>query len=307
MAYYGELKEDAVWSGEMGVEGDVVVPVGKTLRILPGTRISFAARPRWSCSVFRSAPEGYPIEASHRERCDLVVLGRLEILGTEEAPVSIGRLEETWGGLTLLGRSRAHLRHVVFSCAQEYLVQIFDDAGLEVEEAEFSQARIGILAWGLSQVRCRGARFEGLDCGILCREGSAVDIEGSRFLRTGHGVWAQQWSLARTRDCGFEGCSQAGAAVYDRARLRVFGGEFLGCARGVLGGSFSHAQVENCRFKDNPAGAYAQESACLEVIRCRFEGEGAPCVSHGSGNVELIHNQVVKKEPDGTALELSVV
>ena len=90
MGYYGELKADTVWRDQVELEGDLVVPRGKTLRLLPGTRLSSQDRPRWSCSVFRSAPEGYPIEASYRNRCDIVVLGRLEICGTRQEPVTLG-------------------------------------------------------------------------------------------------------------------------------------------------------------------------------------------------------------------------
>ena len=77
MEVSGELTSDAIWEDDVQLQGDVVIPEGRTLRLRAGTTLSFAPKPRWSCAVFRSAPEGYPIEASARERCDLVVFGRL--------------------------------------------------------------------------------------------------------------------------------------------------------------------------------------------------------------------------------------
>src|SRR6267142_959346 len=111
MRFAGELTSDAVWEGRVAVSGDVVVPPGRTLRLRAGTELVFASKPSWTCAVFRSAPEGYPIEASSRESCDLVVFGRLEIDGSAERPVRVSRPGEPWGGVVLLERGAARIEH----------------------------------------------------------------------------------------------------------------------------------------------------------------------------------------------------
>ena len=66
----GVLTTDEVWSGEVTVTGDVVVPYGYTLTIHPGTRIIFKAN-----TDDRSS-------GNDLNRCELIVKGRLDAQGT---------------------------------------------------------------------------------------------------------------------------------------------------------------------------------------------------------------------------------
>lgn len=225
----GELERDAVWEGDVELGGDVVVPAGVTLRVLPGARLSFSPRPRWACSVFRSAPEGYPIEASSRELCDLVVFGRLEA-----AEAAFGADGARWGGLTVLGGGRARLSGCRLAGGEEHLAQVFDDGALEAEGCAFSDARVGVLAWGLSRVTLRGGRFERLESCVLCREGSVAELTGVSCGNARQGVWTQQWSVARLSGCSLSECSDFGAGAFERSRLLVDGGSIGACGRPLV-------------------------------------------------------------------------
>ena len=77
MGWHGILAADTEWSGEILVDGDLLIPHGTSLRIRAGTKVRFSPKPAWSCAVFRSAPEGWPIETTRRELCDIVAQGRL--------------------------------------------------------------------------------------------------------------------------------------------------------------------------------------------------------------------------------------
>lgn len=224
----GELAKDAVWDGPVEIGGDVVVPAGRSLRIMPGARLSFAERPRWSCAVFRSAPEGWPIEASYRELCDVVVFGRLEIEGAE--------LSGRWGGITVLGSGSARLWSASLSGATEFLIEAFDDARVEAVNSRFFDSKIGVLAWGLSSVSLTRCRFERLESCVLCREGSRADLREVAFSGARQGVWTQHWALARAKDCAFENCDDFGAGSYERSRVELSGGAMKDCGRGVVAG-----------------------------------------------------------------------
>ena len=268
MGVAGELKSNTLWEGRIELDGDVVVPAGVTLRMAPGVELAFAPKVRWSCSVFRSAPEGYPIEASSRELCDLVVFGRLEVEGTPTLPVLLGRPEGRWGGVTLLGNAAARLSHARVAGAEEFLMQSFDDSRLDLSDCTVSRAKIGVLAWGLSSVRIEDTRLEDLDCGLLCREGATVELTRVECRRAAQGVWAQHWGLTRLQDCHLEECSEFGAGAYDDSRLIMNGGCARACGRGVIAGGTSRVEVLGAKLHENQVGAQSIEFAQLELRDC---------------------------------------
>jgi len=288
MGVAGELKSDEVWDGRIELEGDVVVPAGATLRVRPGAALAFAPKPRWSCSVFRSAPEGYPIEASYRDLCDIVIFGRLIIEGAAGAPVTLGGPSDRWGGITLMGNAEASVSHASAAGAEEFLFQCFDDSRLDLSDSSLSRAKIGVLTWGLSSIRMRDARLEDLGCGLLCREGSEADLTRVECRRAAQGVWAQQWGLARLTDCRLEACSEFGAGAYDHARLSISGGSARACGRGVIAGSDARVDVMGAELRENQVGAQSIECADLALMDCLIASnreQGAKLSQHSTARV----------------------
>lgn len=280
----GELEADAVWEGAVSLAGDVVVPPGRTLRLRPGTALSFAPRPRWSCAVFRHAPEGWPIESTAREACDLVVLGTLEADGAAGRPVRLGA-GEPWGGVTVLGQGRAVLRHARASGAREALFSIFDDARLELRDCSLSGAAAGVVAWGLSSLRLEDCRLEGLREGVVCREGSVGDLSGVRVRGAERGALGQHWALLRLEGCAFEDCTEFGAGAYDRSRLSVRSGRWDNCGRGLLAASQATLEAVNASLSGNRVGAQGIEASRLRLAGCSL----ADSAEHG---VKLSQNCV---------------
>lgn len=272
MVTSGELGVDAVWSGAVRVEGDVVVPRGRILRVEAGAELSFAERPRWSCAVFRSAPEGYPIEASAREACDIVVLGELLVEGREESPVTLGGSGARWGGITVLESGRAALSRARLSGARDALLQGFDDARLELDGCELSGAPTGAIAWGLSSLRMERCRLDGLDEGVIAREGAVAELLDVSVRGGARGAVGQNWSLMRLEGCSFCGCSEFGAAAYDRSSLLVRGGRCSGCGQGLLAASRATLRASGARLSGNRVGAQGIEAGQLRLDGCAFEG-----------------------------------
>lgn len=284
MEVAGELTSDGLWEGRVTLQGDVVVPPGRTLRVRAGTELFFDQNPRWSCAVFRSAREGYPIEASSRESCDLVVLGRLEIEGSAERPVRVGRPEERWGGVVLLGRAEARVAHARIcgsGAGQEALFQCFDDARLELRSCALSDAAVGALAWGLSSVRAQESSVEDVGCAFLGREGSTTDLFRATIRRAERGAWTQHWALARLEDCRVEDCSVFGAGAFDRSRLSVAGGSIRSCGQGLLGATEAEVSAVGVELRGNGVGVQGIESARLRVKDCGL-GEGGAVSRDGA-------------------------
>lgn len=277
MEFRGELKEDAVWSGSVTLTGDVLVPAGRTLRVSAGAQILAADKPKWSCSVFRGAPEGYPIEATARAACDIVVLGRLEIEGSATQPARLG--SPGWGGITLLESGRARLSHCALSGAREHLIQCFDDSGVSLSDCDLSSAKVGVLTWGLSRVEGRSLSIRDAGTGLLAREGSFVRCADSRFERLAQGAWGQHWAILEFSGCRWSACAEFGAGAYDHATLEVEGGAMTGCATGLMAGSSSRMSARGVDFSDNNTlDAWAIEQSRLKLSR--LAGARQPRLRH---------------------------
>ena len=233
--FMGELERDTVWQGEVHVIGDVLVPAGTTLRIESGTHVQFAERPRWACSVFWRSPSGDSVEATVRECCDLVVSGRLDVLGTRAMPVLLGVSSAPWGGITCFARGTVWLREAVLDGARQCSVRLFDDASLVGENSRCSGSEYAIWAWGTSRVSWNGGSIRATRGSILCCEGSRahlVEVEDA----SPEGIAATDWTLVRVdrgrfsgprRHCvvarhrswvKLRGCSTTNGAVMDIVR-----------------------------------------------------------------------------------------
>ena len=221
MGWHGVISDDTEWSQEVLVDGDVLVPAGKTLRLAAGTAVRFAPKPSWSCAVFRSAPEGWPIEATRRELCDLVVQGQLDILGTEAAPVALGRSEEPWGGLTFLGRGCGLLRQARFQGARETSLQAFDEARLDCEGCVLRGGEKGLWTWGCARVRLSSGEIAAGRWGAICCDASQVRLERVFFRGGEQGCSASGWSLVDLAGCKFEGQSDSTVYALDHGWVRL--------------------------------------------------------------------------------------
>lgn len=231
----GRLERDAVWEGDVQVTGDVLVAEGATLVVRAGTRIRFAPRPRWACSVFWRSPSGDSVEATMRELCDIVVCGRLVIEGTSAEPVHVGG-DAPWGGITCFARGEARLRHTALEGAPHFTIQTFDDACVDGEDSSSTGSEFGLWAWGTSRLAWKRGAIRASRGSVICCEGARahlVDVDDE----SGEGVAATDWSLIRVERTRFQlprkhcvvarhhswvrlaGCRTSGDAEMDLVRL----------------------------------------------------------------------------------------
>ena len=92
----GSLSEDETWSGVVEITGDVTVPAGISLTILPGTNINFVPK-----TDDRRAGDFTSLS-------ELIIEGAMIATGTEQQPISITsnatlKDKSDWGGIKVTG------------------------------------------------------------------------------------------------------------------------------------------------------------------------------------------------------------
>jgi len=119
----GTLNDNEIWSGDVALSGDVVVPEGLTLTILPGTRLNIPA-------LFDSTYGG-----SNTSKSELTIAGSLIAEGTAENPIiftsdrTVGAKGD-WGGIRVNGSLR--LRHAVVEYADFGVKSTANDSAQEL-------------------------------------------------------------------------------------------------------------------------------------------------------------------------------
>ena len=96
------LTRDTTWSGVIKVTGDVYIPPGVTLTILPGTTVKFARIDE------RSGRNYFGYDSPYYPQAELIVRGRLIAQGTKENIIVFTSAERDakpadWGAINLLG------------------------------------------------------------------------------------------------------------------------------------------------------------------------------------------------------------
>ena len=193
----GELQEDQTWSGIVRVPGDVYVPAGRTLTILPGTTVYFAAN-----QDIVAHQHGVPLHNCPNPKVELLVDGTLLAQGTADNPIRFTSDAEQskpgdWGGIVLThSAADVPLRHLIVEYADQNLM-IFNNCiveestfryaygGLEdCPEAQHWDVRTGLTLFGFHAV-ARNNEIYGNTWGIHANQGEAREtaqvIENNRI------------------------------------------------------------------------------------------------------------------------------
>jgi parallel beta-helix repeat protein len=125
------LEKDTTWQGEVLVTGDVYVPVGITLTVLPGTVVKFV-------KIDPSGPGNlFGVDSPYYPQAELIVTGRLLARGTAEKPIVFTSAEKKpdladWGSLNFLGSKGNLVEH----CRIEYAYNGVHAHGAEVRVSD---------------------------------------------------------------------------------------------------------------------------------------------------------------------------
>lgn len=151
----GILVKDEIWSGNIRVTGDVVIPEGITLVILASTAISFAPdHSDYDARLLLSADLG-------RGKCNLVVQGNLRIEGEKDKVVTVGDLvydletqsKISWGGIIFEGVNAVSIvRHAKIRYADVAIVFV-DSSSPRIVNNTITENDVGIMTFGFSSPR----------------------------------------------------------------------------------------------------------------------------------------------------------
>lgn len=134
----GELFGDQTWQGEVLVAGDVTLPAGATLTILPGTVIRFL--PPGDAPGNRSDHPSFP-------GSELNILGTLLAEGKPTAPILFASHNDadppgSWGAVNFAEKSNGVLRYCIFRQADSAIHS--RQARVEVSKSLFERNLVGI-------------------------------------------------------------------------------------------------------------------------------------------------------------------
>lgn len=113
----GVIKKDTTWSGDVLIKGDVEIPEGVTLLIMPGTKVRFA-------KIKDFGPDKmYTDKDNHFSRAEIFVQGQLYAQGTKEKKIIFTSAEESpspgdWGAINFNGSVDNLLEYCEFMYAQ---------------------------------------------------------------------------------------------------------------------------------------------------------------------------------------------
>ncbi|BCR05345.1 hypothetical protein DESUT3_24140 [Desulfuromonas versatilis] len=200
----GVLSGLTVWSGEVVLVGDVLVPRGSTLRILAGTTV----RVRYDDST-KIDPEYLSSDT------ELLVRGALEIAGTDQEPVRFipeGAPEGeavAWAGV-LLDRAEPSV----------------------IEGAEIARAETGILCIGTSPL-VRGSRILGCRYGVVAQQGSSPQIRDNLIAEGEGGIFCWRGSSPQVQGNRVTGNDEEGIFADGDSRPALEGNRVSGNAIGL--------------------------------------------------------------------------
>ena len=232
----GPLVADASWRGTVIVADDFLVPRGRTLRILAGTRI--LVRP---ADTTKTEPE-YLDNAT-----EFLVRGRLLVEGTAARPVVLeplpaegsGDAGSRWGGI------------------------IFDGGEGEIRHARLTGAETGVTLLG-SSPRLTDLILSGVRQGIAVHRGSAPRLLRVAVVAEDGGVVCWPGSSPNLEAVKVQADEHEGLLVAPGAAPRISGSSFSGRIGDVLWGAAGDPPPEfaglRVRRVSAPARDIAEES-----------------------------------------------
>ncbi|MBI5630186.1 MAG: right-handed parallel beta-helix repeat-containing protein [Elusimicrobia bacterium] len=294
---FGIVEEGASWSGKVRLLGDVYVPPGVTLEILPGTEIGFA--PESLCTNHHGR------YARSAGRCRILVAGRLKAEGEAASRIRFGG-GEPWGGIHFMPGSSGSLARADVSGSEIGGVNGFGRAGLFLREVSFKRNAWGI-SWRGGTLSMEDGLFEDNVVGIALSLGT-LSWKGGRLKGGESGLELLNRSRAKLEGVRLDNGRGHGATISGGC-LTARGSIFLSHAgAGLLVKAGGRAELSGCVLEKNAWGLSLQEGLA-ELQDCRVLDNGRAGVvlsppAEGAGSARL---QWRKGElrGGGTGLELS--
>ena len=246
------ITEDVSWRGSVVVKGALVVAPQATLRIEPGTVIRFMAG------------------KGSRQLPRLVVMGRIEGLGTPDRPIlftsgpSAPLNKGAWGGILLLSsEKRNQLEHCRIESAEAALEGRFSTVSLK--SVTITASITGVVLRD-STVNVTGSSVSGCETGIEAHD-SELELHESAIAWNRRGAALSRSSVTMSV-VSVTGNSLQGILA-EEGRIKLTSCEVSGNGVGafIKGGE---GQLFMCRFLRNSETALHLSAARLKINRCQI-------------------------------------
>jgi hypothetical protein len=228
----GILARDQRLGGVIRLTADLVIPLGRTLRIEAGSQLLVVGT------------DSTKIDPEVLDKgTEILVRGRLEVAGEAGAPVRFALdpatpAGENWAGIELIGAQAAVLTHLDIFSAEIGLLSV--DSHPRLEQVNILGARSALLLQGRGSLTYRGGRISGGDTGLLCFDQQQLSLnqvqiadnqEEGLYLAPGCALSAQDLAVERN-DLGLV----APASAKAEGQMRLSGNriDFKPLAAGVL-------------------------------------------------------------------------
>jgi hypothetical protein len=282
---WGELTQDVTWSGTLYIGGDVIVPVGRTLTLEPGTTLKFSA-------------DGDPgSTGQNTSKTELIVYGDLVLKGKPgEPPVTlesdgIPPAPGDWVGLSFPQTANPNVSK---SGSENGPVHKDKDSSIELKNFIVKYAETGINSNGTRKLELKDAILDsnriGLSlsmtyeinntgfrnsevAGIILNNQSQGNIKGANLSNNTVGMDFRGLSSAECKNDTFLGnntaviCSDGSAPVFREAYVsqsRDCGIKILNDAQPILGSE--EYGGHNILFDNTPYQLYNSSSQNIHAI-----------------------------------------
>ncbi len=168
----GIISKDTTLSGVVRVVGDIYVPEGVTLTILPGTELVIK---------MSESTKVEPLFIS--SGTEILVRGNIIAKGTAENKIVFRSMEakpgmKSYAGVILIGSDIAEFEHCVFKNAENAIRAI--DANLNVDSCEFENCFYALTTKG-AKVNIKNSRVISCDKGFYFHKATTGSVTGSEF------------------------------------------------------------------------------------------------------------------------------
>ncbi len=194
----GTLMENEVWTGKVLITGDVVIPEGIILTVLPGTLITFSG------GGSDNHVETVVFNELWLDKSNLIVRGDLIIQGKEDSRVVIGGLSLEanrptpvwWGGIIFEGLNVASLIEYA-EIRYTDVALVFTGSSLAwIVNSTIADNDVGIMTFDFSSPRIIGNRIEKTTLwGISCVDSSFPMISENSIKGGEVGIGCQDSSF----------------------------------------------------------------------------------------------------------------
>ncbi len=185
----GEIKNSDVWKGEIFIDGDILIPEGVTLTILPGSKIRFFPARSRDYDIISKNFKNPRRHLGTVGKCDIIVYGTLNILGNSKSPIYIGNSARDqfekdllgWGSIIVTKNGTAKIKNTVIKNAETGLI-IAGKSKVSLTSSTIKNCKIGVLVANETEPYILNNKFVNNLIGLLVTDKSIPRIYNNTFI-----------------------------------------------------------------------------------------------------------------------------